>query len=122
MQELYGSVDRELTTEEYMERGMKYIHEKVDSIIKHFNPVKIILFGSFARGTPDRWSDMDLLVVQDSIKKGENFPIDIKNAVGFNGMADDILTITPKELDRLKGDVGFVYYYILREDKILYER
>ena len=122
MQELYGSVDRELTTEEYMERGMKYIHEKVDSIIKHFNPVKIILFGSFARGTPDRWSDMDLLVVQDSIKKGENFPIDIKNAVGFNGMADDILTITPKELDRLKDDVGFVYYYILREGKILYER
>jgi predicted nucleotidyltransferase len=32
-------------------------------IVDRFKPEKIILFGSFASGTPHEWSDVDLLVV-----------------------------------------------------------
>jgi predicted nucleotidyltransferase len=31
--------------------------------VERFKPEKIILFGSFASGTPHEWSDVDLLVV-----------------------------------------------------------
>lgn len=39
------------------------IEEMVDRIAERFNPEKIILFGSHARGTAGPDSDADLLVV-----------------------------------------------------------
>ena len=41
------------------------INSVVDKIIKHFDPDKIILFGSQVWGDPKRWSDIDLLVIMD---------------------------------------------------------
>src|SRR5215475_7418711 len=35
-------------------------------IVEKFQPFKVILFGSYAYGTPDLDSDVDLLVVMDS--------------------------------------------------------
>jgi predicted nucleotidyltransferase len=35
-------------------------------VAEKFDPDKIILFGSFAYGTPHEWSDVDLLVVMDT--------------------------------------------------------
>src|SRR5438270_13742616 len=35
-------------------------------IVEKFQPYKVILFGSYAYGTPDLDSDVDLLVVMDS--------------------------------------------------------
>src|SRR5438552_2513447 len=32
-------------------------------IARRFDPAKIVLFGSFAYGTPHEWSDVDLLVI-----------------------------------------------------------
>ena len=39
------------------------IGEMVRRIVEQFNPEKIILFGSYARGTAGKDSDVDLLVV-----------------------------------------------------------
>ncbi|MFW5803162.1 MAG: nucleotidyltransferase family protein, partial [Verrucomicrobiota bacterium] len=39
-----------------------------DIIIEKFEPEKIILFGSYANGTPDEDSDVDLIVVKDTDK------------------------------------------------------
>ena len=36
-------------------------------IVKHFNPVKIILFGSHGRGEANKYSDMDIMVVLDKV-------------------------------------------------------
>src|SRR5437764_15483519 len=39
------------------------IEAVVDSILEHFQPEKVILFGSHAAGAPDPDSDVDLLVI-----------------------------------------------------------
>jgi predicted nucleotidyltransferase len=39
------------------------ITEMVERIVREFQPEKIILFGSHARGDAHKWSDVDLLVV-----------------------------------------------------------
>lgn len=44
------------------------IQEIVQKIIKEYQPEKIILFGSYAWGTPHEWSDVDLFIVKDSEK------------------------------------------------------
>jgi predicted nucleotidyltransferase len=42
------------------------IQSVVDQIATHFNPQKIILFGSYAYGTPRPESDVDLLVILET--------------------------------------------------------
>ena len=38
------------------------IRDFADAIVREFKPEKIILFGSYAGGTPDKDSDVDLLI------------------------------------------------------------
>ena len=42
------------------------IEDVVQQIIKKFNPLKIILFGSYAHGNPRPESDVDLLILMDT--------------------------------------------------------
>jgi len=42
------------------------IQSVVDQIVFHFQPQKILLFGSYANGTPRPESDVDLLVIMDT--------------------------------------------------------
>ena len=43
-----------------------YLKVAVEKIKSHFNPEKIILFGSYAYGHPTVDSDIDLMVVMDT--------------------------------------------------------
>lgn len=36
---------------------------------REYKPKKIILFGSFAKGKVNRWSDLDLVIVQNTTKR-----------------------------------------------------
>jgi predicted nucleotidyltransferase len=42
--------------------------KKIQSVV---NPQRVILYGSYARGTATKWSDIDLVVVADYKKKNE---------------------------------------------------
>ena len=43
------------------------IQQIADRIADHFNPEKIILFGSYARGQAHHHSDLDLLIVMTTL-------------------------------------------------------
>ncbi len=42
------------------------LREVRDRVVQSFNPMRIILYDSYASGTPDQDSDLDLLVVMES--------------------------------------------------------
>lgn len=46
------------------------IEEIVRRLVKHYQPQKVILFGSYAHGEPDEDSDIDLLLIKET---GERF-------------------------------------------------
>ncbi len=48
------------------------IREIIDKIVVEYHPEKIILFGSYAYGSPDDDSDIDLLIIKDTDER----PID----------------------------------------------
>jgi predicted nucleotidyltransferase len=50
----------------------KIILDIVEKIKKEYQPSKIILFGSYAYGQPDRSSDIDLLIIKETTAR----PID----------------------------------------------
>jgi len=76
------------------------IRQVSDQIARRFQPERIILFGSYAYGTPTDDSDVDLLVVMPFEGRTAKQAIQIRSAV-YAGFAMDVLVYTPENLRRL---------------------
>ena len=92
-------------------------------IAREFQPEKIILFGSWAYGTPDTDSDIDLLVVMpfegSPFRQAGTILNRVIQAVGVLPL--DLLVRTAEQLEeRLAIGDGFVRD-ILARGKVLYE-
>ena len=98
------------------------IEKMVRRIVDHSHPLKIILFGSRARGTARTDSDVDLLVVLSSVGSRTRAAAEIYGYLGAVGLSKDIVIFTPKELDEYKDVEGTVIKPALEEGKVLYER
>jgi len=67
-------------------------------IAERFDPEKIILFGSFAYGTPHEWSDVDLLVVMPAYNEINQ---SIRITLAFDPVFPlDLIVCTPERLRR----------------------
>jgi uncharacterized protein len=94
----------------------------VERIVRAFEPVQIILFGSRARGEA-RWdSDVDLLVVLPSVPDKHTAAVAIRRALRDIPVAKDIIVSTPDEIARYGDMVGRVLRAALREGTVLYAR
>ena len=102
------------------------IKDEIIELLKPLNPDKIILFGSYAYGTPDEESDIDLFLLKDDLSLDNTFNYELKARkkireliykykIGF-----DILS-APTKYIKEKDD----YFYkvdILQKGIILYEQ
>jgi len=94
----------------------------IDRIVHCFDPVRIILFGSYARGDIEPESDVDLLVVLWKFAKKSKAAIEIRRILADFPVCKDIIVTTPDEI-ACRGDLaGSVLRPALREGKVLYER
>lgn len=100
----------------------EHIPEMVERIVEKFDPQKIILFGSHARGDANRLSDIDLLVVFDEPVDNRKKAADILNLFREHLVSIDVVVTDAENLEQ-RGDVlGTVYRPALREGIIAYER
>ena len=99
-----------------------FISTMVDRIVGAFQPSRIILFGSHARGTATEWSDVDLLVILPNVSDKRDTAIEIRRVLGDLPVCKDIVVATPEEVARRGNLVGTVLRSALREGKVLYER
>ena len=94
----------------------------VDRIVERFQPCRVVLFGSRARGTATEWSDVDLLVVMDVVTDKRRAAVEMRRALGDLMVSKDIIVTTPEDIAR-RGDMpGTVLQAALREGKTVYER
>jgi len=92
-----------------------------DRIAARFNPHKIILFGSQARGDWHPHSDVDLLVIIDDNDQGADPAVEIALAIPHR-FPIDILVRSPQKLtERLQMGDSFLRD-IMDNGVILYER
>jgi predicted nucleotidyltransferase len=75
-----------------------YLNEVIDRIARKFNPVRIILFGSWARGEAREDSDLDLLVVLPEVEHKRKAAIQIGNTLSNLPISKDIVVTTPEEI------------------------
>ena len=92
-----------------------------ERIVRDFDPLQIILFGSHARGDADDQSDIDLLVVFAELTDKRKTALDIMRALGDLPVAKDILVSTPEELERSRTRIGSVLRYAQQEGKVLWK-
>ena len=98
-----------------------YIQVMAERIVQDFDPVKIILFGSHARGEAGPESDIDLLVVLPEVANKRQAAVAIRRALADLPVTKDIVVTTPEEIARRGDLVGTVLRPALREGKVLYE-
>ncbi|MBM4398383.1 MAG: nucleotidyltransferase domain-containing protein [Deltaproteobacteria bacterium] len=100
--------------------SMERIREVAAAIGREFRPLKVILFGSFARGTAGPDSDVDLLVVMRHEGKGHVAATRVRARIR-PGFPVDLLVRDPVEIERrlALGD-GFIRE-ILEQGIVLYE-
>ena len=93
-----------------------YAHRYANEIVKKYNPHAVVLFGSYANGTPHEYSDIDIAIV-------------------FNGFNGDWLSVSkdfwkttesiskwiePVLLDTQADKSGFADY-VLRTGDVIYQ-
>jgi len=98
------------------------ISEMTERIVRRFHPVRVILFGSHARGDAQPDSDVDLLVVLPQVENKRESAIAIRSELSDIPVAKDIIVTSPDEITRRGHLVSSILRPALREGKVLYDR
>lgn len=100
-----------------MDATLEKILKKILEII---TPEKVILFGSRAKGSNEKDSDYDILIVKSGIENKREISRKIyRNLLGTNASVDIIIEL-PEIIEKYKDSVGYIYKNILQEGKIIY--
>jgi predicted nucleotidyltransferase len=98
---------------------------RLDDIVRRLqsmHPVRIVLFGSAARGEADRMSDLDIVVVAERVA-----PRFLDRIADAYDLIDptyglDILIYTPSEYAAMLAAENTLIERVEREGRVLYER
>ncbi len=89
---------------------------------EEFQTQKVVLFGSYAYGTPDLDSDVDLLVVLDSDEPMAQRIRRVTEVAKVRFLPMDVLVRTPAEIAERLAMGDFFMAEILEKGKVLYSR
>ncbi len=103
-----------------MQSEPEVIEQLIRRIIELVQPLRIILFGSAARGEMGPDSDIDVLVVMpDGVHRRRTAQFLYRQIRGL-GVPFDILVATPNDLEMHKDNIGMIYQSILQEGREVY--
>lgn len=103
-----------------MRSDTKVIESLVRSIVELVHPLKIILFGSYARSKPGPGSDIDVLVVMpEGVHCRRTAQLLYRQIKGLR-VPFDILVATPGDLEKHKDNIGLIYRSVLQEGREIY--
>ena len=92
----------------------------VQRIVAAVHPLRIILFGSSARGEASADSDLDLLVVMPEGTHRRHTAQLLYRCTRGLGVPLDFVVATPGDLDKHRDHLGLIYKTILAECGELY--
>jgi len=102
--------------------SMGQLKEISERIAHEFDPERVILFGSHARGDATEISDVDLLVVANTDLPPSKRYAAVRRVLANYPASFDIVVKTPDEYARWRNVVNHVVYFADKYGKLLYER
>lgn len=104
----------------------RQINQKIDAmvrrIVQRFHPVRIILFGSYAKGAAGPDSDVDLLIVMPVRGSRRKKAVEIGVALHDIEIPKDVIVVTPQDFEWRKDVVGTIEWPAAREGRVLYAK
>jgi predicted nucleotidyltransferase len=98
------------------------IRAMVTRIAEHLHPEKVVVFGSYATGTPTADSDLDLLVVMDSDQPAYKRGLPIRRLFNPQPCPMDVLVYTPREVEYWNGTVNHIITEAFESGRVYYKR
>jgi predicted nucleotidyltransferase len=95
--------------------------QRIVEKLEPYEPERIVLFGSHARGEADEYSDLDLVIIKDTPKRFLD-RLEIVYRYIQPDFALDALVYTPGEFAAMVEAGNPFIEQILREGVVLYER
>jgi predicted nucleotidyltransferase len=97
----------------------KLIEEAVARLLKAAPPgSQVILFGSQARGTADARSDVDLMVVEPSVKNRHAESVRLRRALEPLPGGFDIVVTSYEGFDYWRDTPNTLYYRVAKEGRV----
>ena len=96
------------------------VREIVERIVLEADPLRVILFGSRAKGTARPDSDIDLLVVMPDGTPRRRAMVEIGVRLPILDVDVDLLVATPSVLEKYQDTPALVYRQILRTGRDVY--
>jgi predicted nucleotidyltransferase len=103
---------------------MSHSPTAIDRIVESlmaYQPEKIILFGSVARGDADEYSDIDLIVIKKSDKRFVERLVEIMAYLPREVVRADVLVYTPEEFQAMQEQGNPFMEQVLKDGIVLYE-
>ena len=96
-------------------------------LIEQFDPVRIVIFGSYATGAADRTSDVDIMAIvakdrpcdRETAIQGR---IALRKVLRGEGLAFDFLLESEAEFDRAKFKVGTIEHAVYQQGIVIHEQ
>jgi predicted nucleotidyltransferase len=98
------------------------IQSVVDDIVRTINPHKVILFGSYARGTPTSDSDIDLFVVATIGGTASERIRKVRRAITARGFGLDVVVRSPEQVEKSLSGRDWFVQEVYELGKVVYER
>jgi predicted nucleotidyltransferase len=102
--------------------SMGQLKEIGRQIAREFDPERIVLFGSHARGDATEISDVDLLVVARTSAPKPKRSVPIYSLLRDYPFSKDILVYTPEEVEAYRHLKASLIHRALDEGIVLYEK
>ncbi len=102
-------------------KHQKEIKKITNQIVKKYQPEKIILFGSYAYGKPNRDSDVDLFIIKETENTRETAR-EIDGSIFPRPFPIDIIVYKPEQVKKRETMGDFFIQDILYKGKLLYAK
>ncbi|HIC91585.1 MAG TPA: nucleotidyltransferase domain-containing protein [Syntrophaceae bacterium] len=97
------------------------IQKAVELLIEAANPVKIILFGSYAKGQVDENSDLDFLVIKKEVKARRMEMVRLSDVLRPLRIPVDVIVASETVYNEWADTPGTVLYEAAKKGRVLYE-
>lgn len=98
-----------------------FLRTIVEKILAVSQPEQVILFGSMVMGDASPDSDLDLLIVEESVADTRAESVRLRRALGDVGIPVNIIVISSERFRKTRDVIGGIAYPASKYGRVLYE-